>query len=219
MPAWHEVFECGKEVARTLRAKRRPNVRYPSTPAVRGWRLARLGITKDETEYYAGTDYKDVHADHYLVLGTDGVIYDFTVLSIEEGRRKQGGFKVTTDRKASAYPLGPTSVHQVEYRRFRPDEIMRMLNRLNRKTNSDPEPEAPSIKRDETFSPDPPMPIQGQPRTPAATHGHTVPRIWPLEEPEEEKTPLRVTLLLTIGPFVFLALLALVLILAGARPN
>lgn len=58
-----------------------------------------------------------------------------------------------------------------------------------------------------------------RPSAPAATHEHTVPRIWPMEDPEEEKTPLRVTLLLVIGPFVFLALLALVLILAGARPN
>ena len=43
------------------------------------------------------------------------------------------------------------------------------------------------------------------------------PRTWPMPEPEEETTPLRVTLLLTIGPFVFLALLGLILILNGAR--
>lgn len=40
-----------------------------------------------------------------------------------------------------------------------------------------------------------------------------------MPEPEEETTPLRVTLLLTIGPFVFLALLGLILILNGARLN
>ena len=226
MSTWQAVFRRAKDVAYIHQVGGRATVRYENahgTP-IDGWYLCTLGTTGDETEYYAGTDYKDVFSHHCLILGNDGTLYAFTLLNVEKGIRESGGFRVVTDRTPSVYPVYPEMLHPVELRRFRTDDVMATLNRLATKTNSDPEHTAPDTNGTETFSkntvnlapvqvggsyPQPVRRAPSQDRTDRAT-----------EKSEEDYTPWWVTLLLFIGPFIFLAALALILyIFCGARLN
>lgn len=222
MSTWQEVLERGRRVARILRNKRRSTARYEncSGPAVDGWKLYDFSVTRDDTEYSGGSDYKDVWVNNRLILGHDGVIYMFSLVNTENGRRESGGFRVTTDRLPSVRPIRPEAQHPTPYETLQENDVMRLLNRLAGKENSSPEPEAPDTKRDEVFSKDPvkPLPVQAPVHRPAETV-HAAASHQAAKETEREASSRTFLVLTTIAPFAFLALLVLIFVLLGARPN
>src|ERR1044072_6694052 len=104
MTAWNEVVRSARETARALRQKRRPTARYENSHGapVTGWLLSSLGTASDPIRY-RGTGYNEVWAQYCLVLGNNGMIYQASLLNTEEGRREQGGFRVTVDKKPSVH--------------------------------------------------------------------------------------------------------------------
>lgn len=218
MTTWQEVAERAREVARDLSRKGRPTVRYENAYGVPVdcWQLDSMGCITHDIEYTGGTNYDETYDENYLLLGDDGVIYMFILLKLEKGRREPGGFRVTVDKTPMLYTLTSRMSHLKPYKRPRCSEVMRLLDRLAQKKNSDREPEAPDSKRTEVFSKDPDKPVTAvqpvEPSYPAPGHA-----AWP-NEPEEKRSPW-ITVLLILGPFVFLGLLALVLLLFGAQPN
>lgn len=157
MTTWNEVVKGARETARALRQKRRPAARYENSHGapVMGWRLSDLGTASDPI-VYRNTDYDEVWAQYYFVLGTNGMIYQASLLNTEEGRREQGGFRVTVDKKPSIHLIRPQDLHPVENRRFRYDGIVAALDALAKKPNSDAEPPALQADKSNTFSPDKP---------------------------------------------------------------
>ena len=110
-------------------------------------------------------------------------------------------------------------LHPVLHERLQPGEVMRALGHLARKTNSDPEPRAPDYEQSVTFIENTadPAPTQATGRR----HIRSVPPStpFPIRDPQEESSPWKTEILLGVGAFAFLVVLALILLLSGAQLN
>lgn len=218
MTTWNEVVGRAKRTARSLQLKGRATARYENSHgvAVDGWMLSQLGSASDPI-VYRGTDYDECFADYRLILGTNGVIYQTTLLHTEEGRRESDGFRVTVVKSPSVHQLHPQGLHPVENRRFRYDALVAALDALAQKSNSSPEPAAPKADKSETFSEyDKPAAAKPQPapRRPEAARA----RQQHAQEPER-KSSRGGTVLLMAAPFIFLAVLLVILLLNGVEFN
>ena len=223
MTTWQEVAARGKEVARILNWRGRRTGEYRNThgngATIHGWRLRNLGTTGDPTEYSGATDYKDVYVHNYLVLGNDGVIYNFMLLHVENGRREPDGFRVTIDKTPSAHAIYPQMLDPVLHERLRPGDVMHALGSLAKKKNSDPEPTAPDYEKSVTFIENTasPAPAQMPGRRYIRPVQPSTP--FPIRDPQEEGSPWKTEILLGLGAFAFLAILAIIFLLSGAELN
>jgi hypothetical protein len=213
MATWQEAFRYGREVASLLKMRGRPTVRYANAhgTAVDGWLLYNIGTTKDEEKWYGSVDYKEVHTETHLILGNDGVIYEFTVLRVENGRRESNGFRVVVEKTPSAHPIPPRTFQPTWYQSLDSDDIVKALERLASKENSDPEPPAPDIQRSESFSEDP---VRSEP--PAGRTAQPAQRRYEpyIEKPSKER-PIGWGSLLLLVPFLVLALIVLIVVLTN----
>jgi hypothetical protein len=214
MIQWPSVYERGREVAHILTERGRPTVRYANSHgrSVNGWCIDyHIGTTRDPTEYHTGADYKDAYANHRLILGEDGGVYLFTLLTTERGKREPGGFRVTVAKRASVMPVRPETLNPSTYERMRSDDIFEALNRLASKQNFNPEPSAPSTEGSNTFSADPVTSgASTHPTTHIATPWHEA-----TETHEEEGSEWAPLLLLALGVLIFVAMVAIVVLLTA----
>jgi len=213
MATWQEAFQYGREVAGFLMTKGRPTVRYANahgTP-VDGWLLYDIGTTKDEEEWHGSTDYKEVHVETRLILDNDGVIYEFTVLRVGNGRRESNGFRVVVEKTPSAHPIPLRTFQPTWYQSLNSDDIVEALERLASKENSDPEPPAPDIQRSESFNEGP---VRSEPPA-SRTVQPAQPRYEPYVEKPSKERPIGWGSLLLLVPFLVLALIVLVIVLTN----
>lgn len=215
MTTWNDVVGKARQTARSLQQRDRKAVRYENSHgvAVEGWRVSDLGTASDPI-VYRGTDYDETFANYYLILGVNGMLYQASLLHVEEGRRERDGFRVTVEKHPSVHQFHPQGLHPVENRRFRYEDIAAALDLLAQKSNSDLEPPPTKADKSETFSPydKPVVPAKARPMPAQTEPTHAT-------HPEPSNGSSGGSLLLMAIPFIALAVVVIILCLNGARFN
>lgn len=135
--AWRDVFQRGRTIARQLRQKERSTTLYKNNHGkpVKGWKLYSLGgipVTATHRGPYGTYNYVEKWGDNFLVLGIDGVIYEYTLRKTEYGAgTPEGNGKIRIDESPSIFRMDPRTTRDVANTRLSSDRVMEALNRLS----------------------------------------------------------------------------------------